>query len=282
MEKVDVVAALVRRRDTVLLCRRAKGKARGGLWEFPGGKIEPGETKDAAILRECREELGVEMTSFGELMTVTHAYPELTVCLTLMDCRIAQGEIRRLEHEEARFVTLEEAGELPLCPADRVFWERLCAREAAGERHAERARDLFREGCSCSQAVVCAYAEEIGLPKRTLLRLASSFGGGMGGMRAFCGAATGAFMALGLLAGYDDPLDQEAKKAHYAKVRSLAEAFREEHDTLCCRDLLSALPGKLQSDPLPRTEAYYKIRPCVRFVETGARLVARYWAEGER
>lgn len=279
-DAMNVVAALIRRRDTWLLCQRPMGKARAGLWEFPGGKVEPGETQEAAILRECREELGAELTCFGPLMTVTYAYPEVTVRLTLMDCRESGGEIRRLEHQDMRFVTLEEAGALALCPADRLFAQKLAAREEAGRQHADRARALFQKGYSCAQAVLCAYAEETGLPERTLRRLACSFGGGMGGLREFCGAATGAFMALGLIAGYDDPLDQQAKKAHYAKIRSLAEAFREEHDTLCCRELLAALPGKLQSDPLPRTPEYYKVRPCVRFVETGARLVSRYLEAG--
>lgn len=276
METIEVVAALLRNRDTFLLCQRPEGKARAGLWEFPGGKVEPGETKDVAILRECREELDAEIASFGALMEVTHAYPEVTVHLTLMDCRLVGDGIRPLEHAAMRFVTPEEAAELALCPADRVFLTELAARESAGERHAQRARDLFRQGYSCAQAVVCAYAQETGLPEQTLRRLASSFGGGMGGLRAFCGAATGAFMVLGLLAGYDDPLDQAAKKAHYAKIRSLSEAFAQAHGTLCCRELLASLPGKLESDPLPRTPEYYKIRPCVRFVETGARLVARY------
>lgn len=276
MEAIEVVAALIRRRDTFLLCRRPEGKARAGLWEFPGGKVEEGETREAAIARECREELGVELTCFGELMEGTHAYPEVTVHLTLMDCRMSGGEPRRLEHDDIRFVTPDEASELALCPPDRVFLQELTARSSAGERHAARARELFRQGYNCAQAVVCAYAPEIGLPEQTLRRLGSSFGGGMGGLREFCGAATGAFMALGLLEGYDDPLDQQAKKAHYARIRSISESFREEHDTLCCRELLAALPGKLQSDPLPRTQEYYKVRPCVRFVETGARLVARF------
>ncbi|MDO5378758.1 MAG: C-GCAxxG-C-C family (seleno)protein [Clostridia bacterium] len=276
METIEVVAALIRDRDTFLLCRRPQGKARAGLWEFPGGKVEQGETKDAAILRECREELGVRLVSFGPLMALTHAYPEVTVHLTLMDCRVAEGVITRLEHDDMRFVTTAEAAALALCPADQSFLAELSARESAGERHAARARELFGQGCNCAQAVLCAYAQEIGLPERTLRRLGSSFGGGMGGLRAFCGAATGAFMALGLLEGYDDPHDQEAKKAHYAKIRSISEAFCQEHGTLCCRELLASLPGKLQSDPLPRTQEYYKIRPCVRFVETGAKLVSRF------
>ena len=105
------------------------------------------------------------------------------------------------------------------------------------------------------------------------MRLASSFGGGMGGMRETCGAVTGMFMVLGLARGYDTPGDDAAKKAHYARVRALGEAFREKEGTIICRELLASLPGKLQADPLPRTEEYYRVRPCVRFVEEAARLL---------
>ena len=98
-------------------------------------------------------------------------------------------------------------------------------------------------------------------------------GGGMGGMRETCGAVTGMFLVAGMLKGYDDPADYDGKKAHYARIRELAEQFRQKHDTLVCRELLQALPGKLKQDPQPRTEEYYKVRPCVRFVETAAELL---------
>ena len=139
--------------------------------------------------------------------------------------------------------------------------------------HADRARELFSQGCNCAQAVVCAFGEETGLTQEQAMRLASSFGGGMGGMRETCGAVTGMFMVLGLAHGYDAPGDDAAKKAHYARVRALGEAFREKEGTILCRELLASLPGKLQADPLPRTEEYYRVRPCVRFVEEAARLL---------
>ena len=145
--------------------------------------------------------------------------------------------------------------------------------------HADRARALFSGGCNCAQAVVGAYAEEIGLSQEQAMRLASSFGGGMGGMRETCGAVTGMFMVLGLARGYDTPGDDAAKKAHYARVRALGEAFREKEGTIICRELLASLPGKLQADPLPRTEEYYRVRPCVRFVEEAARLLERELGE---
>ena len=138
--------------------------------------------------------------------------------------------------------------------------------------HAEKARDLFLSGCSCSQAVFCAFAEDFGMDQHTALRLASSFGGGMGGMRETCGAVSGMLMAAGMKWGYCDVGDLSIKTAHYARVRSLIEGFKEKHNTIVCRELLSAL-GEQKKDPSARTKEYYKVRPCVMFVETAARLL---------
>ena len=144
--------------------------------------------------------------------------------------------------------------------------------------HAEKARELFASGCSCSQAVLGAYAEELGLDPDTALRLASSLGGGMGGMRETCGAVTGMLLVAGLKWGYSETGNLPLKTEHYARVRSLVEQFRAEHSTIVCRDLLAHL-GQLKQDPSERTEAYYKVRPCVRFVETAARLLDALDAE---
>lgn len=141
--------------------------------------------------------------------------------------------------------------------------------------HAEKARSLFLEGYSCAQSVLGAYAEELGLNPSAAMRLASSFGGGMGGMRETCGAVTAMLMVAGLRDGYDAPGDLHAKTAHYARVRHLADAFRAEHGTLVCRDLLAHL-GTLKQAPSARTEAYYRERPCARFVETAARLLDEF------
>ena len=138
--------------------------------------------------------------------------------------------------------------------------------------HAEKARDLFLSGCSCSQAVFGAFAGELGLDQETALRLASSFGGGMGGMRETCGAVTGMLMVAGLKWGYSETGNLDKKTAHYARVRSLIEQFRAEHTTIVCRDLLSHL-GERKKDPSARTPEYYKARPCALYVETAARLL---------
>ena len=138
--------------------------------------------------------------------------------------------------------------------------------------HIKNARDLFLSGCSCSQAVFGAFAEEFHIDQDMAFRLASSFGGGMGGMRETCGAVTGMLMAAGMKWGYSDVGDLEIKTAHYARVRNLIESFKAEHSTIVCRELLAHL-GEQKKDPSARTAEYYKVRPCVLFVETAARLL---------
>ena len=138
--------------------------------------------------------------------------------------------------------------------------------------HAEKARHLFLSGCSCSQAVFAAFADDFGMDQDTALRLASSFGGGMGGMRETCGAVSGMLMAAGMKWGYSKVGDLAVKTAHYARTRTLIEAFKAAHGTIVCRELLSAL-GELKKDPSARTAEYYKVRPCVLFVETAAKLL---------
>ena len=117
---IEVVAALIvdDRRERFLLCQRPAHKARGGLWEFLGGKVEPGETKAQALIRECREEIGVTVEPLEEIIAVTHEYPDLTVHLTLIRARIAQGEITLFEHQDARWVAAREIDDFALCPAD--------------------------------------------------------------------------------------------------------------------------------------------------------------------
>ena len=138
--------------------------------------------------------------------------------------------------------------------------------------HAEKARNLFLSGCSCSQAVFAAFADDFGMDQDTALRLASSFGGGMGGMRETCGAVSGMLMVAGLKWGYSEVGNLEKKTAHYARVRKLIDSFKAEHTTIVCRELLAHL-GELKKDPSARTAEYYKVRPCVMFVETAARLL---------
>ena len=118
---LEVVAALIVHEDErrFLLCQRPAHKARGGLWEFLGGKVEKGETRAQALVRECREEIGVTIETLEEIVAVTHEYPDLTVHLTLIRARIASGEMTLFEHQDACWATKREADALDLCPADR-------------------------------------------------------------------------------------------------------------------------------------------------------------------
>ena len=121
----EVVAALIWRGERFLACQRPAHKARGLLWEFVGGKVEPGETREQALIRECREELDVTVAPRGIFMEVTHEYPDLTVHLTLFNADLPQGEPRALEHNDLRWITVEEIDQLAFCPADKEILERL-------------------------------------------------------------------------------------------------------------------------------------------------------------
>ena len=121
----DVVAALIWDGDRFLACQRPANKARALLWEFVGGKVEPGETFQQALIRECREELDIEL-AVGELfMEVIHEYPDLTVRLSLFNATIASGEPKLLEHNDLRWITVDEIDDLSFCPADDEILDRL-------------------------------------------------------------------------------------------------------------------------------------------------------------
>ena len=127
----EVVAALLWQGDRFLACQRPAHKARGLLWEFVGGKVEPGESKQEALIRECREELGVTV-SVGEVyLGVTHAYPDLTIHLTLFQASLLEGTPQPLEHRQLRWITRAEIPDYPFCPADEVILEKLLAEAAA-------------------------------------------------------------------------------------------------------------------------------------------------------
>ena len=121
----EVSAALIWREGRFLICQRPPHKTRGLEWEFVGGKREPGETGEQALIRECREELGITVAVGDVFMEVTHTYPDLTIHLTLLHSAIAEGTPRLLEHKAMRWVTTGEMDELPFCPADTVILDRL-------------------------------------------------------------------------------------------------------------------------------------------------------------
>jgi len=122
---IEVVAALIWDKDRFLICQRPAHKARGLLWEFVGGKVEPGETKEQALVRECREELGVLLSVGDRFMEVTHEYPDITVHLTLFDAAIADGVPQKIEHNDIRWITVAETAQYAFCPADEAILARL-------------------------------------------------------------------------------------------------------------------------------------------------------------
>ena len=123
-KKIEVVAAKIVRGDSVLLCQRAENKSRALLWEFVGGKVEAGETREAALIRECREELDIALCVEKKLTEVTHSYPDITVHLTLFLAR-TEDEPKKLEHNDIRWVHESELEQYALCPADAELVEKL-------------------------------------------------------------------------------------------------------------------------------------------------------------
>lgn len=122
-----VVAALIWDEDRFLICQRPEHKARGLLWEYVGGKVEAGETKQEALIRECKEELDVAISVGDVFMDVVHEYPDITVHLTLFHAQIVSGEIRLLEHNAVAWITPDEIPDYAFCPADKEINERIAA-----------------------------------------------------------------------------------------------------------------------------------------------------------
>lgn len=121
----EVVAALIWNGDKFLICQRPVHKARGLLWEFVGGKVEPGETKKQALVRECQEELAITLSVGDVFMEVDHQYPDLNVHLTLFNAVIHEGTPQMLEHNDIRWITPGEIPQYDFCPADEEILKRL-------------------------------------------------------------------------------------------------------------------------------------------------------------
>ena len=121
----EVVAALIWRDNKFMICQRPAHKARGLLWEFVGGKVEPGETKEQALIRECREELAVTLSVDDVFMDVVHEYPDLMVHLTLFNATIAEGEPQKLEHNDIQWIPPSEIPNYEFCPADEEILKKL-------------------------------------------------------------------------------------------------------------------------------------------------------------
>ena len=122
---VEVVAALIWQGDKFMICQRPVNKARALLWEFVGGKVELGETKEQALIRECKEELNVLLSVGDVFMDVVHEYPDVTVHLTLFNAIIAEGEPQKLEHHDIQWITPSEIPNYEFCPADEEILKRI-------------------------------------------------------------------------------------------------------------------------------------------------------------
>lgn len=124
----EVVAAVIWQGDAFLICQRPAHKARGLLWEFVGGKVEPGETREEALVRECREELGVTITVGDVFADILHEYPDLTVHLTFYEATLADGQPQKLEHNDILWITPRELSCYTFCPADEEVVKKIAQR----------------------------------------------------------------------------------------------------------------------------------------------------------
>lgn len=146
------------------------------------------------------------------------------------------------------------------------------------DKRVELAVDLFKQGYNCSQSVVAAFADMYGFSREQALKMAASFGGGIGRMRQTCGAACGLFMIAGLETGCTDPKNRMAKGANYELVQQLAAEFRRQNGSIICGELLGLQKDSpVVATPEERTANYYAKRPCVKMVETAAKIWVKYY-----
>ena len=122
---VEVVAALIWQGDKFMICQRPPNKARALLWEFVGGKVELGETKEQALIRECKEELDILISVGDVFMDVIHEYPDITVHLTLFNATIAEGKPQKLEHNDIQWITPNDIPNYEFCPADEEILDKI-------------------------------------------------------------------------------------------------------------------------------------------------------------
>ena len=125
MNIVEVVAALICKGEKFMICQRPANKKRGLLWEFVGGKVEKGESKEQALIRECKEELNIEIDVDSEFISTKHTYPDITINLTVFNSRIVSGKPTLLEHNDLKWITKNEIPNYNFCPADEVILEKI-------------------------------------------------------------------------------------------------------------------------------------------------------------
>lgn len=145
----------------------------------------------------------------------------------------------------------------------------------------EKAKELFKSGYNCSQAVLGVFCEEFGLDFDTAMKISSSFGGGMGRMREVCGAVSGMFMAAGLIYSTSDNSAQN-KTRQYQIIQELAKRFKDKNGSIICRELLQGVENSTSPIPSERTETYYKKRPCSDIVSDSIEILEQYINETQQ
>ena len=146
----------------------------------------------------------------------------------------------------------------------------------------EAAMANFKSGYNCSQSIVLAFEDMIPVDRSTLLKMASSFGGGMGRLREVCGSVTGMFMVAGFLYGYDGPETGKVKADHYARIQELARKFEEKHGSIVCREMLGLSVRHDSPIPEARTNEYYKKRPCAEIIGDAAEILEEFIKENDK
>lgn len=141
------------------------------------------------------------------------------------------------------------------------------------------AMENFLSGYNCTQAVALAFADMIDMDRKQLLRMSSSFGGGMGRLREVCGTVSGMFLVAGYLYGYDDPKAFEEKSEHYKRIQELAQRFKDKQGSIVCREILGLSVKSDSPVPEKRTEEYYKKRPCAQLAGMAAAILENYIEE---
>lgn len=144
----------------------------------------------------------------------------------------------------------------------------------------EKAKELFKQGYNCSQAVLGVFCEELGMDFDTAMKISCSFGGGMGRMREVCGTVSGIFMVAGL--AFASSSDSPAEKGeHYKRIQELAKRFKDKNGSIICRELLEGVESSTLPKPSDRTETYYKKRPCVELVGDAVEIFEEYLNEAK-
>ncbi|MEG0961692.1 MAG: C-GCAxxG-C-C family protein [Lachnospiraceae bacterium] len=143
-------------------------------------------------------------------------------------------------------------------------------------KYGKKAEENFKAGYNCAQSVFLAFEDKYELEKEMVLKISSSFGGGMGRLREVCGAVSGMFMVAGILYGYDSPKDYQGKSEHYERIQELAKKFEQENGSIVCRELLGLTQKRDTPRPEERTKEYYKKRPCQELVRMAAAMMEGY------